>query len=225
MAGGLLGGHQHEPTTSTPTWELPSSGARTRDPPSPSLTAWAPREEGLGEQTWPPPSPGKSPRCKREAYEGGATSTWPIEGVAEPVVVVPVEEGEADVGRAVSCFPKYQRGDVAPELEGGPDGQAHLVLRQVRRPVHHPVRQVPLVPLAACGTGRAQRHGRSWATRFDPPALALLCFPRPNPAPAQLHAQKRQPKDGLSGRQSKGTSENRGGKGKRMGRMLKLRGK
>lgn len=41
--GRLLGGHQHEPTTSIPTWELPRSGARTQDPPSPSLTAWAPR--------------------------------------------------------------------------------------------------------------------------------------------------------------------------------------
>lgn len=112
-------------------------------------------------QTHPSSLPGKSPPwCKREAYEGGATSTWPIEGVVESIVVVPVEEGEADVSGALMSLPEEQGGDVAPELEGGSHGQAHLVLRQVRRPVHHTVRQVPLGPAPACnGTGSVQHFG------------------------------------------------------------------
>lgn len=130
--------------------------AEPPSPPSPS-------------QAQPSSLPGKSPRCKREAYKGEATSTWPIEGVVESIVVVPVEEGEADVSRAVLCLPEEQGGHVAPELEGGSDGQAHLVLGQVGRPVHHPVRQVPLGPAPTCnGTSSATATWARLATQGLP---------------------------------------------------------
>lgn len=77
-------------------------------------------------------------------------STWPIEGVAKSIVVVTMEECQADVSRAVLRLPEHQGGDVAPELKGCFHSQLHLVLGQVPRPVHNPVAEVPFVPLSTC---------------------------------------------------------------------------
>lgn len=68
----------------------------------------APQASSPSHPSLPRLLPGKSPRCKREAYDEGAISTWPIEGVAESIVVVAVEESQADVSRAVQHLPEYQ---------------------------------------------------------------------------------------------------------------------
>lgn len=159
MVRGLLEGHHHAltMTNSTTSQETYSCRTGTQDPKPLSVKLLGTGRHHLHPQHTPVR---KSPHCRREAYEEGATSTWPIEGVVKPIIVVPVEEGQADVSRAIPSFPKHQRGDVAPELKGSPDSQAHLVLWQVWGPVHHAVRQVPLVPLAACRMGTAQGLSR-----------------------------------------------------------------
>lgn len=78
-------------------------------------------------------------------------STWAIKGVAQPIVVVPLEEGEADVSRACGRgLPELQRRDVAPQLEGGSHGPPDCGLGQVLGPVHQAVGEMPFVPLVAC---------------------------------------------------------------------------
>lgn len=91
--------------------------------------------------------------CGREAV-----STWAVEGVAQPVVVVPLEEGEADVSRACGWgLPELQRRDVAPQLEGGMHGPPDCRLGQVLGPVHQAVGEVLFVPLVACHPERPRQ--------------------------------------------------------------------
>lgn len=82
-------------------------------------------------------------------------STWAVEGIAKPIIVVPLEEGEADVSRACGWgLPELQCRDIAPQLEGGTHGSPNCWLRQVLGPVHQAVGEVLLVPLVACHTER-----------------------------------------------------------------------
>lgn len=118
----------------------------------------------------PPPSAHRlswvgSPPATRET---GSASTWAIEGVAQPVVVVPLEEGEADVsGAGARGLPELQGRDVAPHLEGGAHGPSDRRLRQVLRPVHQAVGEVLLVPLVACHE-RGPIRTQGWAQgRYD----------------------------------------------------------
>lgn len=179
--GGLLEDHQHDSIMSsisaTSLADL-SCKMGSEDPKSESKLVQTGFRGTAGAEPClhhPQPSslPGKSPHCKREAYEGEATSTWSIEGIVESIVVVSMEEGQADVSRAIPCLPKHQRGHVAPELEGGFHGQAHLVLWQVGGPVHHPVGQVPLVPPPACKRGKAQHHDGDLDLLFHPGAARM----------------------------------------------------
>lgn len=185
--GELLESRQPDPIISVSTTLLADPGCRvgSEDPKSESKlvqTGRCPWLEGLQGQSFasitPSPSlaqpsslPGTSPRCKREAYEVEATSTWSIESIVESIVVVPMKEGQADVGWAVPCFPEHQRGHVAPELEGSFHGQAHLMLRQVGRPVHHPVGQVPFVPPPTCKRDNFSMMTGTWACSSTPGLL------------------------------------------------------
>lgn len=102
-------------------------------------------------------SPGWVPLlpCGRESL---CVGTWAIEGVAQPVVVVALEEGEADVSRDCGWgLPELQRRDIAPQLEGGSHGPTNCRLREVLWPVHQAVGEVLLVPLAACQPERPRQ--------------------------------------------------------------------
>lgn len=215
---GLLEGHQHDPIMSTSTASLADPSCRVGSVDTKSETKlvqtgrchWL---EGLLEQSLafliPSPSPpqpsslpGKSPCCKREAYKGEATSTWSIEGVVESIVVVPMEEGQADVSWAVLRLPKHQRGHVAPELKGSFHRQAHLVLRQVGGPVHHPVGQVPLVPPPACKRGKLSTTMGTWTSSSTQGLLgwrkASRCWEMPRLSQAEAESQPRCPTSSLS---------------------------
>lgn len=67
------------------------------------------------------------PSC--HGRESLCVSTWAIKGVAQSVVVVPLEEGEADVsGDCGWGLPELQRRDIAPQLEGSSNSPANCRL-------------------------------------------------------------------------------------------------
>jgi len=84
----------------------------------------------------------------------GSVLTWPVEGVARPVVVVSLVEGQPDVRGAFRDLLEHQARHVTPQLEGGARRQPHGAQRQVARPVHHLEGQLAPVPLLHWERGR-----------------------------------------------------------------------
>lgn len=81
-----------------------------------------------------------------------STPTWTVEGVPNPVVVVPLVKSQPDVRRTFGDLAERQVGHVTPQLKGRLHHQPHGAQRQVARPVYNLVGQVMLVPLPVWGT-------------------------------------------------------------------------
>ena len=90
--------------------------------------------------------------------------TWPVKGVAGPVVVVSLIKGQADVCGTFGGLLEHQARHIAPQLEGGAHCQTHGARGQMGRPVHHLVGQLTLVPPLSWGAQTSQ--GEVWKLLF-----------------------------------------------------------